>query len=217
MAILKQGSIGIFTGKIGALVISKWKDKYVGKSKSKTSAKKATVLQLTQQSKIRLAGKFMRMFQTVVPFSFQKPPKNMTAMNYAMWYNLKHSINGVYPDFTINYAQVKLSQPADYATEIDNGFNIMAVASGPKITISWEADDMPENEETKPTDRAYTFFYHAKKNVSAAPPTRQRSELGFDIDLPQIFYGGLHVWVFFAADDCKFVSETQYLGEFNVG
>lgn len=29
MAILQQGSLGLFTGKIGALVITKWKSKYV--------------------------------------------------------------------------------------------------------------------------------------------------------------------------------------------
>jgi len=129
MAILKQGSLGIFKGKIGALVISKWKDQYVGKSKSVRSKKKATVPLLTQQSKFKTASKFLRMVRSVVSFSFQKPPKNMTAMNYAMLYNLKHSISGEYPDFALDYAKVKLSKPADYMTEIDNGFNALATVS----------------------------------------------------------------------------------------
>ncbi|MET4142520.1 hypothetical protein [Pedobacter sp. UYP1] len=70
MAILQQGSLGVFTGKVGALVISKWKDKYVGKSTPKPSAKKATDLQLSQQAKFRIAGEFMRMFRSEVHFSF---------------------------------------------------------------------------------------------------------------------------------------------------
>lgn len=47
MAILQQGSLGVFTGKIGALVIAKWKSKYVGRGAPKKSSKEATVLQLT--------------------------------------------------------------------------------------------------------------------------------------------------------------------------
>jgi len=217
MAILKQGSIGVFTGKIGALVIAKWKNKYVGKSKPKPSSKKATVLLMAQQSKFRLAGKFLRMVRSVVSFSFQKLPKNMTAMNYAMCYNLNNSISGVYPDLALDYANVKLSEPADYTTEIDNGFNVLATVSGTKVKITWEADDMPDYDGTKPTDRAYSFIYHSEKKISIDPMPPQRSELGLEINLQPVFFGKVHVWVFFASEDYKFVSETQYLGEFNVG
>ncbi|MBB6502712.1 DUF6266 family protein [Pedobacter cryoconitis] len=216
MAILKQGSIGVFTGKIGALVIVKWKDKYVGKSKPKSTSKKATVLLDTQQSKFRIAGKFLRMVKSVVPFSFQKVPKNMTAMNYAMLYNLKHSIKGAYPDFALDFAQVKLSEPADYTTEIDNGFNVSGTASGKKIKISWEEDELPESDGTKPTDRAYSFIYHPGKKTFINPLPPQRSELGIEINLPSAFLGKVHLWIFFASEDYKFVSQTRYMGEFSV-
>lgn len=216
MAILKQGSIGVFTGQIGALVISKWKDVYVGKSKPRSSSKKPTVLLKTQQAKFKMAGKFLRMVQSVVPFSFQKVPKNMTAMNYAMCYNLNNSISGVYPDFTLDYANVKLSQPTDYTTEIDNGYNVIGTASGKKIRISWEDDDMPEYDETKPTDRAYCFIYHSGKNISIDPIPPQRSELGIEVNLPPGFLGEVHAWIFFASEDYKFVSDTKYLGRFDI-
>jgi hypothetical protein len=214
MAILKPGSVGIFTGKIGALVITPWKDKYVGKSKPKSSSKKAAVSLLAQQSKFRITGKFLRMIRSVLSFSFQKIPKNMTAMNYAMLYNLKHAISGVYPDFALEYANVRLSEPADYLTEIDNGFNALATVSGTKVKIAWEEDDMPEYDETKPTDRAYAFIYHPEKNISIDPIPLQRSELGMEVSLPAVFIGQVHVWLFFASDDYKLVSQTKYLGEF---
>ncbi|MBB6500545.1 DUF6266 family protein [Pedobacter cryoconitis] len=216
MAILKQGSIGVFTGKIGALVIVKWKDKYVGKSKPKSVSKKTAVLLDAQQSKFRIAGKFLRMVQSVVHFSFQKVPKKMNAMNYAMLYNLKHSISGMYPDFGMDYARVKLSEPADYTTEIDNGFNVSGMASGKKIKISWEADELPEYDGTKPTDRIYSFIYHHGKKIFINPIPPQRSELGLEVNLPSAFDNKVHVWIFFASEDHKFVSQTQYLGEFNV-
>jgi hypothetical protein len=217
MAILQQGSLGVFTGKVGALVISKWKDKYVGKSTPKPSAKKATDLQLSQQAKFRIAGEFMRMFRSEVHFSFQKPPKNMTAMNYAMWYNLHHSIDGVYPDFTLNYSKVKLSKPADYSTEIDNGFNVAVKIEGRKIKVTWEEDDMVDNDATSPTDRAYCFIYHPEKSISTAVPlSPQRSDLALTVNLPSFFAGEVQVWLLFMSDDLKFVSETEHLGEFTI-
>ncbi|KIO76694.1 hypothetical protein TH53_13540 [Pedobacter lusitanus] len=217
MAILKQGSLGIFTGKIGALVITKWKDKYVGKSKPKPSAKKASALQLSQRTKIRLAGKFMRRFKSVVSFSFQKVPKNMTAMNYAMWYNLRDAISGEYPDFTMDYAKVRLSEPADYATEIDNGYNVAVTVSGARISVAWEADELPDNDETKATDRAYFFCFHPEKNRFVSLESSQRSDLKIDLNLPDLFAGEVHMWLFFASDNLKYVSQTEYLGEFVIG
>lgn len=217
MAILQQGSLGVFTGKIGALVISKWKSKYVGKSRPKKSSKEATVLQLTQQAKFKIAGRFMRMFRSEVNFSFQKPPKNMTAMNYAMCYNLHHAIDGVYPDFTLNYSNVKLSKPADYSTEIDNGFNVAVTVEGNKMKVTWEEDDLIDNDATAPTDRAYCFIYHPEKNISTvAPLFPQRSELALKVNLPSSFAGKVLVWLFFVSDDLKFVSETEHLGEFTI-
>lgn len=216
MAILKQGSLGIFTGKIGALVISKWKDQYVGKSKPVRSSKKATVPLLSQQSKLKMASKFLRMIRSVVPFSFQKPPKNMTAMNYAMLYNLKHSISGEYPDFAVDYAKVKLSKPADYMTEIDNGYNALATVSGKEVSITWEEDDIPDFEDTNPTDRAYIFIYHPGKNISIDPMPPQRSESGIKVNLQPVFAGEIHIWIFFAADGGEFVSDTKYLGNFTM-
>lgn len=217
MAILQQGSLGVFTGKIGTLVISKWKSKYVDRGAPGKSSKEATVLQLTQQAKFKIAGSFMRMFRSEVNFSFQKPPKNMTAMNYAMWYNLHHAIDGSYPDFTLNYSNIKLSKPADYSTEIDNGFNVAVFVEGKKIKITWEEDELIDNDGTKPTDRAYCFIYHPEKNIStAAPLCPQRSESGLTVNLPVFFAGEVQVWLFFVSDDLKFVSETEHLGKFTI-
>lgn len=197
--------------------VTKWKDKYVGKSTPKPSTKKAMDLQLTQQAKFKIAGRFMRMFRSEVNFSFQKPPKNMTAMNYAMCYNLHHAIDGVYPDFTLNYSNVKLSKPADYSTEIDNGFNVAVTVEGNKMKVTWEEDDLIDNDATAPTDRAYCFIYHPEKNISTvAPLFPQRSELALKVNLPSSFAGKVLVWLFFVSDDLKFVSETEHLGEFTI-
>jgi len=217
MATLRQGQLGVFNGKIGALVISKWKDMYVGKSLPKPSSKKATDLQLDQQSKVKIIGKFIRAFKSELPFSFQKPPKNRTAMNVAMQYNLTNSILGVYPNHKLDYASIKLSDPYGADTLIDNGLDISAVASpGRKIKLTWKPDEMINNPGTKLTDKAYVYFYHPGKQMFFNSPHPERNKLALDISLPSIFVGEMHGWVFFLSEDLKLVSDTQYLGKLTV-
>lgn len=217
MATLRQGQLGVFNGKIGALVISKWKDMYVGKSLPKPSSKKPTVSQLDQQIRFKLMIKFMRSFKSEIPFSYQKSPKNKTAMNVAIQYNLGHAITGVYPNYVIDYANVKLSQPYERDTQIDNGLDILATAlPGRKIKLTWKPDEFIGNPGTLPTDKAYVFFYHPGKQMFFYPARAERSKLALDISLPPIFVGELHGWVFFLSDDRKLVSDTQYLGKLTV-
>lgn len=77
---------------------------------------------------------------------------------------------GVYPDFTLNYSNVKLSKPTDYSTEIDNGFTVAVTVEGKKMKVTWEEDDLIDNDATAPTDRAYCFIYHPEKNISTVAP-----------------------------------------------
>jgi len=217
MATLRQGQLGVFNGKIGALVITKWKDMYVGKSLPKPSSKKRTDLQLDQQSKVKLMGKFIRAFKSEIPFSYQKPPKNKTAMNVAMQYNLTHAILGVYPNHVLDYASIKLSDPYESDTRIDNGLDISAVAlPGRKIKVTWKPDELINNPGTKLTDKACVYFYHPGKQMFFTPPRPERNKLTLDISLPSIFVGELHGWVFFLSEDRKLVSDTQYLGKLTV-
>ncbi|QNK64807.1 hypothetical protein H7F33_10145 [Pedobacter sp. PAMC26386] len=216
MAILQQGPLGTFTGKIGSIVISKWKNSYVGKNKAKPSSKAATELQVNQRSKFKIVGKFLRSFSDIVPYSFQNLTKNTTAMNEAMRYNLLNSVGGVSPNYTLNYANVKLSDPKN-RTEIDNGFEpVMTALPQAKIKISWKMDEIPNNDETKPTDKAYAFFYHPERKVFVFSTRVQRSKLTLDADLPRIFLGEVHGWIFFISEDRKRVSKTEYLGKVTV-
>jgi len=217
MATLRQGQLGLFNGKIGALVISKWKDMYVGKSLPKPSSKKPSVPQLEQQIRFKLMIKFMRSFKSEIPFSYQKSPKNKTAMNMAIQYNLGNAITGIYPNYVIDYANVKLSQPYERDTQIDNGLDISAIAlPGRKVKVTWKTDENLDHPGTKLTDQAYVYFYHPGKQMFFTPSHPERSKLTLDITLPSIFVGELHGWVFFLSEDRKLVSDTQYLGKLTV-
>lgn len=216
MAILDQGLIGTFKGKMGSLVIAKWKNKYVGKSKPKSSSKARTELQLDQQSKFRLVGKFMSGFSSTISFSYQKLTVGTTAMNEAMRYNLNNSISGVYPNYSLNFANIQLSDPME-KREIDGGISPVITASPQrKIKLTWKIDDPQNYEKTKDTDQVYAFLYHPEKKISFASTHPQRSKLTLDFSVPGIFLGEVHAWLFFVSADRKLVSKTEYLGKVTV-
>ncbi|MGY0036430.1 DUF6266 family protein [Pedobacter sp. NJ-S-72] len=193
------------------------KDMYVGKSLPKPSSKKASVPQLDQQIRFKMMIKFMRSFKPELPFSYQRTPKNTTAMNLAMQYNLSNAITGVYPNYVLDYANIKLSEPYERDTQIDNGLDILATAlPGRKIKLTWKPDELINNPGTKPTDKAYVYFYHPGKQMFFNPIRPERSKLTLDISLPSIFVGELHGWVFFLSEDRKLVSDTQYLGKLTI-
>ncbi|KIO76127.1 hypothetical protein TH53_16780 [Pedobacter lusitanus] len=216
MAILKQGLIGTFTGKMGSLVISKWKNRYVGKSRPKASSKPATVLQLDYRSRFALIGQFLRRFQQIIPIGYQDSQVGTTPGNEAMKYNLLHAISGVYPDYKVDFASVKLSEPG-YAGEIDGGTDpVLSVLPQAKIKLSWKNPARFNYPHTKDTDIAYAVFYHPEKKMSVYPTRPLRSKLELELDLPGMFLGEVHGWLFFGSADRKLVSHTQYLGKVTV-
>jgi hypothetical protein len=213
MAILEQGLIGTFTGKMGSLVVSRWKNKYVGKAKPKASSKPGSDIQLDYRSKFTLMGKFLRRFTELIPVGYQNPQVGTTKINDAMSYNLLNSISGVYPNYKVNYANIKLSEPG-FKGDIDGveSFVLTALPQS-KLKFTWKSPAVFNSKRTQDTDLAYVVFYHADKMITIDPPHPLRSKLELDISLPRMFLGEVHGWVFFGSADRKFVSHTQYLGK----
>lgn len=213
MAILEQGLIGTFTGKMGSLVISKWKNKYVGKSKPKASSKPASAIQLDYRSKFKLIGKFLRQFRSVISAGYQSSQIGRTNYNESMSYNLLNSISGIYPDYKLNYANVKLSEPG-FEGDIDGVVDpVLTALPQRKIKLTWKINIDPDYTATKNTDLTYAVFSHAEKQISIESKRITRDKLTMDVSFPGLFRGEVHGWLFFVSADRKFVSNTQYLGK----
>ncbi|MBB6502804.1 DUF6266 family protein [Pedobacter cryoconitis] len=215
MAILEQGQLGLFNGKIGALVISKWKNSYVGRGKPKKSTKAPTAGQLDTRSKFALVGKFITRFPKIIAAGYGETKKT-TAMNEAIRYNLEHAVSGIYPNYLLDLPNIMLSK-VQVGTWIDAGLDpVMTALPKRGLQLTWKLEDVPGGD-TKPTDILYTLYYHPQSQLSMSAPGKiVRSKLTVDTSMPRIFQGEVHGWMFFSSEDGKQASITQYLGKVTI-
>lgn len=217
MALIKNGQVGDFTGKIGNVVVAKWKDLTVGRSTPKKSTKPLTLKQLTQQLRFKLVGEFFNRISDLIQIGYQSGTGKLTAVNAAVKEHIDKVIIGVYPNFTLDYPKITISVPFNKA-EVDSGFNTKAVpVANHSVEVTWSLSDYA-NIRTLPTDQLYAAFYSVEqKRFLLYTAGAARSELTTTIRLPQVFIGNtLHAYCFFASADAKLVSYSEYLGSFKL-
>jgi hypothetical protein len=217
MATVKPGIVGNFNGKIGEVVLSRWKDTNVGKSTPRKSTKPPKLAQLDQRARFGLVNKFFGSISKVVSAGYQREKSNRTKMNIAVSYHLEKAVTGTYPNYVLDYSKILISDP-DPKNSIDDGI-ATEVVPGEKNTfkISWFAADMGFGN-SKPTDNAYFLFYSpVQEKFILFPGPAIRSSLTHTVRLPRIFEGEkLHGYMFFFSEDGKAVSFTDYLGQYTL-
>src|SRR5688500_5604714 len=116
----RQINLFNFTGKLGNVVGYSYKGKYCLRSRPVRKNKTVSLVQLIQQEKFAIAGKFVRSLSPLLAYSIPDP-KKMTQSNFVMSHTLKNAMYGTYPDFHIDYSQVPVCygnlQPA-YAEQV---------------------------------------------------------------------------------------------------
>lgn len=213
MAILQPGQVAYFKGKIGQVVVSKWRQLTVGRSVPKKSSKKASDIQLDQQSKFAMMTVFISRMGRAITLGYQNNAGNLTPYNTAVRYHLNNAVLGEYPNFSIDFAKVRVSQPRS-AIEIDapDTFAMGPEVAG-KATITWTVRENSLNLSDA-TDTLYTVFYNAtEKLFMLSPAEALRSALTANARVPQENGNDeIHGWMFFVSPNKKLVSRSVYLG-----
>jgi hypothetical protein len=217
MATVKPGIVGNFNGKIGEVVLSKWKDINVGKSTPRKTTKPPKRAQLHQRARFGLVAKFFGLIPNVISAGYQSGKANRTNMNVAVSYHLTHAITGAFPDYGLDYSKIMVSDPYPKSF-IDSGI-ITTVVAGERtaLTVSWINSDQ-DFGNTKSSDRAHLLFYSpVKHNFISYPGAAARADLAYSLRIPLAFSGDtLHGYLFFVSYDGKSVSYTDYLGQYIV-
>lgn len=214
MAILKPGQVGDFKGKIGQVVVSKWRQLTVGRSTPKKSSKKATEEQLNQQSKFGLVTSFIGRIGKTIALGYQNSAGNLTPYNVAVKDHIKNAVTGEYPNFMIDYSKVVLSSPKAQ-NEIDAAASVeMSAAVDAEVTITWVPKKQVFIERTMGTDLLLVVFYNVTEDAfMTAYSEGTRSSLTSTFFVPQERATDvIHAWAYFISVNKKFVSKSTYLG-----
>lgn len=211
MAQFNQSAFGDIQGKVGNMVVTKWKNKHVAKKKPGKRTKGASAPQQEQRKKMQLTGKFMRNLKEVVTLCYREKSGNIPGFSAAMGDVLVNGITGTYPDYTIDYAQVLLSRG-----DIRQPFKpTVASAKVDTVTFTWTTTS--GMGKSKPDDKAVLVVYCEKLDVSAytvqGPP---RSSGTGDLELPGFGGQEVHTWVAFISADGKEVCNSIYAGKVTV-
>jgi hypothetical protein len=208
MARMNQGILGSFTGKVGTVIGSSWKGKPFMKSLPGKRKGKPTQKQTEQQMKLAILSAFFNQLQTLLELTLSANRKKMSAVNYAVQINHKQAIIGQYPDYTIDYPKLVLSEGPLMGTET------YPVASTDAGTIQFSWLDNTDSGNARETDQVILIAFCPEKfEYYFSTCAASRKDGSAMLKVPLFAGERVHTWMVFVSGDGKFYSEGLYRGE----
>jgi len=210
MAHIRKGILGGFSGKVGTVIGSSWRNTSYMRSLPKNVRNPQTLGQRTQRAKFALVVALMRPLVAVLRIGWKLQAKHQSAYNAATAYTLANAIVGEFPNLQIDYAKVMISRGNLTALETPT-----AASGGGKITVSWDNNSGIGNAQA--TDKLLLAFVNPAKNETVLRFNEtERSEESFDINLTRWVGDKIHIYVGFASDNGKEVSDSICFTDFLV-
>ncbi|RKF31909.1 hypothetical protein BCY89_17320 [Sphingobacterium siyangense] len=210
MGTIVNGANGGFKGKAGSIIGSSWKSINYIKGLYKKRTKPASEAQLIQQEKFRTLMRFLLPINVFLKIGFGgKNTEKVTPMNTAFQFNQKMAITGVYPDFSLDYAKISISDGGLYG-----GGTVSASFDSGELIFTWSTG-ASETFETFGDDLVYVLAYHPEKDEfisTPAPSTRSTGMVTFLVP-DHLATGSVHTWLFLSNRSKTRVSKSVYLGE----
>lgn len=213
MGRIVNGANGGFSGKAGSIIGSSWKSINYIKGLYKKRTKPATQAQLEQQAKFSVLMKFLVPINPFLKIGFaHKKAHKAIPTNVAFQTNLPTAVVGVYPDYGLDYAKIRLADGSLYGAG-----NVTVTYDAGDLVLTWDTG-VNELLGVNADDAFYVVAYHpGKDEFITAPnlPTRADGSVSFAVP-DHLQEGVVHVWYFMSDRNQSKVSKSVYLGEITV-
>lgn len=212
MAKFLKGINGAYSGKVGNVVGSNWRNVDYVRSLPKPSKKPATADQLAQRARFGLAVSFLSPITDLLNLGFSdKQLGKSTGYNKALQHLINNGIMGDYPEYGINYEAVVVARGS-----LANLMGIAWEETTPKnVEVSW----VPEINRFNAfmDDSVILLFYNIEKSFFSVMESATREDGSLMFTLPDA-YEGDHIvgWVFAGHRDGVKTSSSYYLGEIEI-
>ncbi len=209
MAKMDNGIFGGISGKVGDVVVVKWKNVEYVRSRPKVNDRKSPA-QIKQRDKFLLTMSFLKTMTPVIRIGFEGCAKeNQSAFNAAMSYNMNNAIVSGTDGVELNFSMVMVSKgpllPADgIFVNVDKG----------KLKYNW---NLNLKENANPDDQAMIVAYNSVKSEAVYDINAgKRSNLTAEIILPNGWKDDIvEAYIAFKKADNSIVSDSFYAGEHN--
>ncbi|MDR6785397.1 hypothetical protein ABIE26_004107 [Pedobacter africanus] len=196
-----------FNGKLGNLVSYNLKGKQVIRKIGRTT-KAPTTAQLAVQQKLTLTNAFLKSILPFinVGFALEVAGTDKNPHNAATAYNIKHALQGEYPNMSLDYSKALVSmgglQPAIAAA---------VHLTGSLLTFTWLVD--PNMDWGIKNDRAMLLVYCPELAKATYFFSGARRSKGTDVmGLPPEYAGKeLHCYIAFKSSDGKRISDSIWV------
>jgi hypothetical protein len=208
MGTYSKSTFGEISGKVGESVASNWRSLKVLRSVPKKSSKPPSEKRLAVYARFTLAAARLSPIKSVLNIGFSDKTLNkITGYNAAVKTFLTESILGDYPNYQVDYANIKMSKGSldqpDVSIEVVND-----------IVLTWPAD--VDELRSNLDDRMYFIIYNEMKDSYKLNIASTRNDAAIALPFPGKAGDVLHVWSFCVSRDGKLVSRSQYVGSVTV-
>lgn len=207
MAKFINGAIGTFSGKVGSIIGSSWRDIHYMRGLPKKRTKPFTEAQLAQQQRFSLMGKFLLPLKGLFEIGFAKAyVGESTLFNQAMAANLP-AVTGDYPDFTLDYSKVKFSNGGLLPPR-----GVTVTTGEHEVTVAWRSSITTFNGNAD--DDVYVLLYDSELQLFyTTDEVVQRSvgEAVIAVDDDTVGHAA-EVWLFCVSREGETISNTVYGG-----
>jgi len=210
MARISKGILGGVSGGIGTVVGATWKGIPYLRSKGERKKRIPTPAQQAQRLRFAVGMGFIRPLSKLLETTFYNVAHEMTGINSALGYTIKHALVGEYPNYSIDYSHTMIAR------------GDLPAAKNPSVIIdqngiasfSWENNSGLGTAAD--TDRSILVaFCPQQKQGNYILSGSVRSSLSATLDISAFKDSEIFLWIAFISADGKEVSDSQYL--INVG
>ena len=183
MAILKNGILGGFAGKVGTVVGSIWKGISTMRAYVATISNPNTMAQLEQRAKFALVMAFLKPLTSFLRVGYKNLAIGQTTFNAAFSENYKH-ITGAYPAIEMDYTTVILSKG-----NLAGALNPVAASTTPgEVEFTWEDNSWETGAAL--TDEVVLVVYNpARQAAVSVIGGATRATGSFQATMPDSFAG----------------------------
>lgn len=211
MAIVKSGPYMGFSGTVDGITYSVQPNgTTVAKRKNGKSGKPSTIYQIAAQKDTDIFSQFMKPFKefALVGYDLEAKAKGLSHHNAMVQCSRKNSLQGVYPNRSIDYSKVLITKgtlPAAAETAVT------MTASG--LAFTWSTEIIPYR--THYSDQVIMLAYFPELNETRYITAGSQRHAGKDLlILDGIKKGyGAEIYISFVTDDRRSISNSIHLGQ----
>lgn len=207
------GVNGGFSGKVGSVIGSSWREVNYMRGLSKPSSKEPSESQRAQRKRFQIVVKFLSQIKDLLNESYGKlDTSRATGYNLAVQHALKNAVSGGYPDLAIDYPKVQMSQGSLYTTPRLRVASETVIGT---VNVTWTS--LTNKYNAYSNDIVTVVLYNPSKNLFVVDQSATRENGKVDIDCSQDFSGDtVHCYVFFMTQENGRLSPSVYSGPITV-